>query len=154
MPPCSELRFLPSASGWQGKACCESTHIHTAELQLRPCVIPWPLDILLTTYPVHQAAVMTLRVPPKCQSPLLLPPLPTQVHSYFFFPSFLSVFTSLCVLCHPSPSVSKEDSSLCLGRAHLPFALMMTTMTVMIVIVMVTIVVRSLVVVPLAAALV
>lgn len=64
------------------------------------------------------------------------------------------MFTSLCVLCHPSLSVFEEDLSLCLGRAHLPFALMMTTMTVMVVIVMVMTVVRSLVVVPLAAALV
>lgn len=95
---------------YQGKTWCEFTHICTTTLQLRPCVVLRLLNLLLTTYPVHQAAVINslcflqVSVPP--------PAIPLSAHvciyfvNSFFFPQCLH----LCMF-YLSLSVSKEDSS-------------------------------------------
>lgn len=77
---------------------------------------PWlwrhpPSSLLLTTYPGHQAALVTFSVPPKSQTALLLSPLSAGVHPYFYCPS-LHIDISLCFPL-PSLSVSKGDLSLC-----------------------------------------
>lgn len=117
---------------YQGKTWCEFTHICTTTLQLRPCVVLWLLNLLLTTFPVHQAAVINslcflqVSVPPACYSSLS-----THLHLLCKFFFSLSVYISVCFI-YLYLSLRKIRS-LCLGRAHLPFALMMTMMLVMIV---------------------
>lgn len=117
---------------YQGKTWCEFTHICTTTLQLRPCVVLRLLNLLLTTYPVHQAAVINslcflqVSVPP--------PAIPLSAHVCIYFVNsffFLSVYISVCFI-YLYLSLRKIRP-LCLGRAHLAFALMMTIVLVMIV---------------------
>ena len=75
------------AEHYQGKARCESTHIYTAELRLRPSLllIHSPSRLLLTTYQFTQQLLLALSVLPKSQSTLLLL-LSAGVRPCFYFP--------------------------------------------------------------------
>ena len=117
---------------YQGKTWCEFTHIGTTTLQLRPCVVLWLLNLLLTTYPVHQAAVINSLC--FLQVPVPTPAIPLSAHvciyflNSFFFPQCLHLFMfSFIYLC----LFLRKLHPLCLGRARLPFALLMTRMLVM-----------------------
>lgn len=140
---------------YQGKTWCEFTHICTTTLQLRPCVVLRLLNLLLTTYPVPQAAVINSLCFLQVSVPTPAIPLSAHVCVYFlnsFFSQCLHLFMFSFICLYLS---LRKICPLCLGRAHLPSALMMTMMLVMIVIlVTVTTVVRRLVVVLVSAALV
>lgn len=96
---------------YQGKTWCEFTHICTTTLQLRPCVVLRLLNLLFTTYPVHQAAVINSLCFIQVSVPTPAIPLSGHVCVYFLNSFFFSVLTSLYVFFYLSLSVSKEDLS-------------------------------------------
>lgn len=130
------------------------THWYTT-LKPRPCVVLRLLNLLLTTYPVHQASVINSVFSPSPRPHPCYSSLSTCLHllfKFFFFPQCLHLFMFSFICLYLS---LRKFHPLCLGRAHLPFALLMTMMLVMIVIlVMVTTVVRRPAVVLVSAALV
>lgn len=93
------------------KTWCEFTHICTTTLQLRPCVVLRLLNLLFTTYPVHQAAVINSLCFIQVSVPTPAIPLSGHVCVYFLNSFFFSVLTSLYVFFYLSLSVSKEDLS-------------------------------------------
>ena len=94
---------------YQGKTWCEFTRICTTTLQLRPCVVLRLLNLLLTTYPVHQAAAINSLCFIQVSVPTPAIPLSAHICVYFLNSFFFSVLTSLYVFFYLSLSVSKED---------------------------------------------
>lgn len=83
---------------YQGKTWCEFTHICTTTLQLCPCVVLRLLNLLLTTYPVPQAAVINSLCFLQVSVPTPAIPLSAHVCVYFLNSFFLSAYISLCFL--------------------------------------------------------